>query len=268
MSINPLSGQLTEDPLAGFLPPNDAEHRGEGFMTFTAQLLTGLDGGTQLLHQATIVFDPAGGANPPIDTNQTLNTIGDVVVTDLTPGRGTNKTTFIDLDGDPVQVTFGGKAGSAQVIRLVEPDGSGDIVEITLTGTDARSSLAIKTRGKGSETSVGDIVVNGPLKRIAAKTTNLVGDLTVDEWLGKLLLAAGANAAAPDRRGNTPLHRAAAYGRIDVAKLLLDAGANVLAENRNQGTVLETARAFPQPETAAFLERHVQKIKKGRATDF
>ena len=84
----------------------------------------------------------------------------------------------------------------------------------------------------------------------------------------KLLLAAGANADAPDRRGNTPLHRAAAYGRIDVAKLLLDAGANVLAENRNQGTVLETARAFAQPETAAFLERHVQKIKKGRATDF
>jgi hypothetical protein len=70
-TIDPITGQLTEDPISGFLPPNDATHRGEGHVAFTIRPKTGLLTGTQITNQASIVFD----TNAPIDTNAVLNTI-------------------------------------------------------------------------------------------------------------------------------------------------------------------------------------------------
>jgi len=70
-SVDPLTGDLPEDPLAGFLPPNDDQGRGEGFVTFRARPLAGLASGTAIHNQARIVFD----VNAPIDTDTTVNTI-------------------------------------------------------------------------------------------------------------------------------------------------------------------------------------------------
>ncbi len=70
-SIDPLTGQLTEDPFAGFLPPNDATHAGEGYVTFTVRPAAGLPTGTQITNRARIVFD----VNAPIETNTALNTL-------------------------------------------------------------------------------------------------------------------------------------------------------------------------------------------------
>jgi hypothetical protein len=58
---------------------------------------------------------------------------------------------------------------------------------ITLYDTTDKSVLTISTKGK-AETSVGSIIVNGPLKAIVAKTTNLRGDIDVDGSLGTLIL--------------------------------------------------------------------------------
>ena len=65
-SYDPATGELPTDPLAGFLPPNDATGRGEGFVVFRLAPVAGLPTGTGIRNVARIVFDE----NEPIMTNQ------------------------------------------------------------------------------------------------------------------------------------------------------------------------------------------------------
>lgn len=71
-SEDPVTRDLPADPFAGFLPPNDDEHHGEGFVSFTVKPRQGLADGTRIRNQARIVFD----VNEPIDTETVVNTIG------------------------------------------------------------------------------------------------------------------------------------------------------------------------------------------------
>lgn len=61
------------NPYAGFLPPNDeATHRGEGHITFTINMIEGLQTGDTIQSTAEIIFD----YNEPIQTNPSwTNTI-------------------------------------------------------------------------------------------------------------------------------------------------------------------------------------------------
>lgn len=70
-SIDPNTGQPTQDPLAGFLPPNQNPPDGEGWVAFSVRPQAGLPDGTELRNTATIVFDE----NPPIQTNVVVHTI-------------------------------------------------------------------------------------------------------------------------------------------------------------------------------------------------
>ncbi|HXG19850.1 MAG TPA: putative metal-binding motif-containing protein [Methylomirabilota bacterium] len=70
-SMNPDTGQVTDDPDAGFLPPNVNPPEGEGSVVFTVQPKAGLATGTAICNQASIVFD----ANAPIPTPQWCNSI-------------------------------------------------------------------------------------------------------------------------------------------------------------------------------------------------
>lgn len=74
-SRDPATGDLPEDPFAGFLPPNDPSHRGEGGFTYTVRARADLSDGTILTNRANIIFDPTYGANPPILTPVATNTI-------------------------------------------------------------------------------------------------------------------------------------------------------------------------------------------------
>ncbi len=70
--IDPATGELSSDPLAGFLPPNDLEiHDGEGLVKYIVRPKTALPSGTEITNMATIVFD----WNEPIDTPLVGNTI-------------------------------------------------------------------------------------------------------------------------------------------------------------------------------------------------
>ena len=71
LSVDPLTGLLVEDPLAGFLPPNLRAPAGEGYVSFTVRPKAGLPSGTRISNQASIVFD----VNAPILTNTVLNTL-------------------------------------------------------------------------------------------------------------------------------------------------------------------------------------------------
>jgi len=70
-AIDPETGEFTEDPFDGFLPPNDTNHIGEGFVKFRIRPSPGLSSGTVIPNVAAIVFD----WNEPIDTPLAFVTI-------------------------------------------------------------------------------------------------------------------------------------------------------------------------------------------------
>ena len=74
-SINPVTGQEVTDPLAGFLPPDNADFDGSGLVSYSVDPEPGLPSGTQITSQSSIVFD----VNAAMETPQTLNTV------DVTP---------------------------------------------------------------------------------------------------------------------------------------------------------------------------------------
>ncbi len=70
-SVDPVTGQFPDDPLAGFLPPNKVPPEGDGSVLFTVMPQKGLSTGTEIRNRAQIIFD----TNAPIDTPEWLNTL-------------------------------------------------------------------------------------------------------------------------------------------------------------------------------------------------
>jgi RHS repeat-associated protein len=70
-SVDPATGDTPANPIAGFLPVDDATGRGEAFVGYAVRAKAGLATGTPLPAQASIVFD----VNAPLATNAVLNTI-------------------------------------------------------------------------------------------------------------------------------------------------------------------------------------------------
>jgi RHS repeat-associated protein len=56
-SIDPVTGQPTRDPLAGFLPPNITSPEGQGYVTYTVRPLASLVTGDTISAKASIIFD-------------------------------------------------------------------------------------------------------------------------------------------------------------------------------------------------------------------
>ena len=122
-TIDPDTGKPPEDPLAGFLPPNDATHRGEGYLMFSAKPKVSLPGGTRITNKASVVFDTA----PAIATNEVFNTID-------TPGS----------DHSPVLVNPGNQSsapGQSVSLQLTATDSDGDPLLFDATGLP--SGLAV-----------------------------------------------------------------------------------------------------------------------------
>jgi RHS repeat-associated protein len=70
-SIDPVTGGLPANPMAGFLPPNNSSNQGTGYVTFNVLPKTGLADGATISNTASIVFD----VNAAITTNTVTNTI-------------------------------------------------------------------------------------------------------------------------------------------------------------------------------------------------
>ena len=68
-SIDPETGELPEDALLGFLPPNDDDGAGQGFVMFTIKLKQGLPNDVVVANKASIVFDH----NEAIITDEWVN---------------------------------------------------------------------------------------------------------------------------------------------------------------------------------------------------
>jgi hypothetical protein len=89
---------------------------------------------------------------------------------------GSKKVNFVDSDGDIVTVSL---SGPGTGIIYYPGDSPCDAGTIVLSGTTDKSSLTITTKGKGAETAVDKIIVNGSLKAINALTTDLQNSIVV-----------------------------------------------------------------------------------------
>ncbi len=134
-SEDPATGDLPEDPLAGFLPPNDTSHRGEGYVSYLVHPKAGLPSGTKIRNSASITFD----INEPIVTNQVANTIDGAAptsrVAELPGGSGrefpvswsgtddpggsgiARYDIYVSADGGPFQPWITGTADTQAVFR-------------------------------------------------------------------------------------------------------------------------------------------------------
>ena len=70
-AIDPDTGEQPEDASVGFLPPNDADHAGEGFVTYTVRSRRTIQTGTVIDALATIIFD----TEEPLSTPPIFNTV-------------------------------------------------------------------------------------------------------------------------------------------------------------------------------------------------
>jgi hypothetical protein len=106
-SVDSTTNGLPADPLAGFLPPDNEQGQGEGFVTFRARPIAGLSSGSVIQNQATIVFD----INPAIVTNVTVNTIdAQAPTSSVQPLSATSPPTFtvswLGNDGNGSGIAF------------------------------------------------------------------------------------------------------------------------------------------------------------------
>jgi hypothetical protein len=135
-SIDPATGELHDDPLIGFLPPNVMPPQGEGNVSFSVELKQGQEIGTQVSNSASITFD----LNPPILTNTWVNLIdgeapeSELSTPDLSPmsalvpiawtasdaGAGIHSIdVYASREGGSFQLVLGGVDGGSAELRLL-----------------------------------------------------------------------------------------------------------------------------------------------------
>lgn len=94
-AIDPATGEAPTDVLLGLLPPNNANRDGEGYVTFTIEPTAGQATRTEIVNNATIIFD----ANEPIVTNTTTNLLDSGIPTSvLAPLPPTSSIPVFDLE--------------------------------------------------------------------------------------------------------------------------------------------------------------------------
>lgn len=131
VTLNPQTMDEEEDPEIGFLPPNNDDHVGEGFVSFIIGQKENLLSGTRIENQASIVFD----ANRPILTNRFVCGVD----TDL-PSSAAYLVS--EYDDDHLQVQWSGNDASSGVAWYdVYVSTDNDFYEPVIEMLDGESAL-------------------------------------------------------------------------------------------------------------------------------
>jgi len=183
-SIDPVTGQQTRDPLAGFLPPNQVPPEGDGWVTYTVRPRSTLVTGDVIDAQARIVFD----TNDPIDTVPAhFNTIDASPIT-IAAGQtgGTITANLVDdaLDElDETIVGFGAAdsgwrnaRGNSDLLVQIIDDGSNERCGISgewtsIAGAGFRGDACRSNGGTGADTVSWSFWVLPGQYRVAATWT-------------------------------------------------------------------------------------------------
>ena len=144
----------------------------------------GFDGQDSFQFTATDNGDPAGSHANAGDLISEPATVTVSSAGQRKPGRN-GKVVFQDATGTWVTLSL---RGPGEMTLYFADAACTQLSWLVLHGTTVRSSLTVATKGRGSTTAIGDVTVRGSLAQITAKTTTLLGDMTVSDRLKKLQL--------------------------------------------------------------------------------
>lgn len=129
--IDTRTGDYHED---GFLPPNNNEPEGEGYVSFRIQPKADVPSGTRIVNKATITFDAHLAQNPPMETNEHALTLDkqapQVAIADLTAQQPKPAFTLgwqgsDDASGiQQAEIWYSSDGGPFQLWRALSPEES------------------------------------------------------------------------------------------------------------------------------------------------
>ena len=140
--------------------------------------------------------------------------------------------------GDYGPVILPGRSAESKLIkRLVDGDGG---MQMPPTGPLSPEDIGVLRAWIDQGAEFRTTIVEAPPKPTDPRVAALVAAVRLHsaDAVAKLLGSDSDAAKARDAAGSTLLHHAAAFGSIDTMKLLLDAGAEVNAANRRRSTPL------------------------------
>jgi ankyrin repeat protein len=140
--------------------------------------------------------------------------------------------------GDYGPVILPGKSAESKLIRrLVDGDGG---MQMPPAGPLSPDDIGLLRAWIDQGAEFRTTIVEAPSKPTDPRVAALVAAVRLQsaDAVAKLLSNDSDAAKARDAAGSTLLHHAAAFGSIDTMKLLLDAGADVNAANRRRSTPL------------------------------
>jgi len=127
--IDTRSGEHHEN---GFLPPNNNEPEGEGYVSFRIRPKAEVASGTRIVNKATITFDPHLGSNPAMKTNEhvlTLDKQAPQVRMAEMPGVQNKPTFSVGWEGTDdasgvtqAEVWYSANGGALQLWQAFTPD--------------------------------------------------------------------------------------------------------------------------------------------------
>lgn len=127
--IDTQTGDYHED---GFLPPNNNEPEGEGYVSFRIRPKADVSSGTRIVNKATITFDAHLGQNPPMETNEHALTLDkqapQIAIADM-PAVQTKPTFTLSWQGDDdssgiaqAEIWYSTDGGAFQLWRALSPE--------------------------------------------------------------------------------------------------------------------------------------------------
>ncbi len=226
-TIDPNTGEIPEDALAGFLPPNNEDGVGDGFVNYSIRAKRNVETGAVIDAEARIVFD----TEEPIDTPPIFNTIdagtpnstvnvlpatsqpGEFLVTwsgsdDSNGSALANYTIYVSDNGADftpwlenttlTEANYIGEAGHTYAFYSVARDNAGN-TEAAPSTADAQTTIPGSTiLGFGAAT----YSINEDGTPVTAVTINRDGS---NGTLSANLTLANGTATAPADYDNTPI---------------------------------------------------------------
>ncbi|MCM0593810.1 MAG: CARDB domain-containing protein [Gloeotrichia echinulata DEX184] len=226
-TIDPNTGEIPEDALAGFLPPNNEDGVGDGFVNYNIRAKRNVETGAVIDAEARIVFD----TEEPIDTppifntldagtpNSTVNVLpatsqpGEILVTwsgsdDSNGSALANYTIYVSDNGADftpwlenttlTEANYIGEAGHTYAFYSVARDNAGN-TEAAPSTADAQTTIPGSTiLGFGAAT----YSINEDGTPVTAVTINRDGS---NGTLSATLTLANGTATAPADYDNTPI---------------------------------------------------------------
>ena len=176
---------------------------------------------------------------------------------------------------------FAASFAHLEIVTMLLHQGSegsqGNMGGASFVGDGARNrlSVAVTAEALSARTAVLDLMTkDGRRKRVGARATplHLAAMSRNNSKVVRKLLAHGADAAARDRIGGTPLHLTFSSGDVDAARVLLEADATlVLIQDQNEQTPLDQAhasfhrKAITEATHAALKALHGEFVDAGKA---